>query len=573
MSVRPARFAVPSDRALLAIPAAALALLLVVAGAPATASAATHTYTSSTPVAIPDAVGGDCNSYTTATPVTSTITVPDSGTIADVRVTIGISHTWRSDLIVDLVSPAGTTINLIDRVNRATDCGPDADEIAATLDDAAAGSIENYGAWGGTYRPMQALSAFDGQNAAGTWTLRVTDVSTLDIGTINNWGLAIDVIPDFSAADVEVAEGAGTATFTVTRSGDLAGTDTVDYATSDGTATAGADYSAASGTLTFAPSQATRTVTVPLVDDAVHEGAETLLLTLSGAAGDVTPSISRAVATATITDDDPVADFSVADASASEGDGAAVFTVTRGGDTSYAATVDFATASGTALAGADFTSASGTLSFAAGDVSETIEVLLTDDVAKEAAEAFAVRLSDPTGAYTPTISRAEAVGGITDDDAPADFSIADVSASEDAGTATVTVTRAGDVTVTATVDFATESGTAVAGRDFVAASGTLTFAPGETAHTVEIDLIDDTVHGAGQEFVVRLSDAESVFTPTISRDAATVTVTEDDAAPAAVPGLPTTGAASDVSIAVALLLLVMGGVATAIAARRRVTRG
>lgn len=573
MSLRPARFALPSNRRLAAVPAAVLALLLVVAGAPATASAAPQTYTSSTQVAIPDAVGGDCNSYTSVTPVTSTITVPDGGTIADLKVSLGIAHTWRSDVIVELVSPAGTTITLIDRVSRTANCGSDGDDIAATLDDAATGSIEDYGVWGGSYRPMQALSAFDGQNPAGAWTLRVTDVSSFDVGTLNNWSLAIEFVPDFSVADVAVDEDAGTATFTVTRGGDLSRTNTVDYATSDGTATAGGDYTAASGTLTFVADQATQTITVPLVDDAVHEDAETFLLTLSGATGLVTPTISRAVATGTISDDDPVADFSIADVSASEGDGTVEFTVTRGGDLSYGASVDFATVDGTALAGTDFTAASGTLTFAAGETSETVSVTLLDDAAQENAEAFAVRLSDPTGAFTPTISRAEGVGTIADDDVPADFSIADATASEDAGTAIVTVTRAGDVTVAATVDFATVSGTALAGRDFTAASGTLAFAAGETTQTVEIDLIDDTLHAADREFVVRLSDAASVFTPTISRAAATVTVTEDDAAPAAAPGLASTGAGLGVSTGLALMLLMVGGTVTLIATRRRPARG
>lgn len=566
------RFALPSRRALAMIPVAALALLTVGLVSPAPAFAAAQTYSTSTPVSIPDAVGGDCNTNTGTTPVTSSITVPDGGTIADVKVSLGISHTYRSDIVVDLISPSGTTINLIDRVNRSSGCGSELDDIAATLDDAAGGTIENYGTWGGSYQPMQALSAFDGQNAAGTWTLRVTDVSTEDVGTLNNWSLVIDFVADFSVADVAVAENDGTATFTITRAGDLTGTDTVNYATSNGTATAGGDYTAASGTLTFAPSQATQTVTVSLVDDAVHEDAETFLLTLSGAAGPSNPTISRAQATATISDDDPVADFSIADSAADEADGTIAFTVTRGGDVSYAASVTFETVDGSALAGSDFAAASGTLNFAAGETSHAITIDLLDDVAQEADETVVVRLSDPAGAYTPTVSRADATGTITDGDVPADFSIADLTVSEDAGTASVTVTRAGDVTVAATIDFATESGTALAGRDFTAASGTLVFAPGATTETIEIDLIDDTAHEADREFVVRVSGAAAVFTPTISRAAATVTVSDDDPAPAAVPALPSTGAVVGISSGIAVAMVVLGGLAAAVAGRRRFAR-
>jgi hypothetical protein len=80
----------------------------------------------------------------------------------------------------------------------------------------------------------------------------------------------------------------------------------VDYATSDGTATGGADYEAAAGTLTFAPGESTKSVTVQVTSDAAHEGDETLQLKLSNATGGASLG-SPAGATVTITDDDAAA--------------------------------------------------------------------------------------------------------------------------------------------------------------------------------------------------------------------------------------------------------------------------
>ena len=106
--------------------------------------------------------------------------------------------------------------------------------------------------------------------------------------------------PGLSVADATVREAAGaTMDFAVTMSRPSASTVTVDYATSDGTATAGADYTASSGTLSFAPGETAKTVAVPVLDDAIDDGGETFRLTLSSAAGG-NAYIAAATATGTI---------------------------------------------------------------------------------------------------------------------------------------------------------------------------------------------------------------------------------------------------------------------------------
>ena len=109
-----------------------------------------------------------------------------------------------------------------------------------------------------------------------------------------------------SVADAEVEEGAdATLDFTVTLSKARSAATTVDYATSNGTATAGSDYTLTSGTLSFGPQETSKTVSVPVLDDAVDEGSETMSLTLSNPS----PSsvrLANARATGTITNSDPL---------------------------------------------------------------------------------------------------------------------------------------------------------------------------------------------------------------------------------------------------------------------------
>jgi hypothetical protein len=106
-----------------------------------------------------------------------------------------------------------------------------------------------------------------------------------------------------SSATYNVGESDGLVTITVSRSGgSLGGPVTVDYATSDVTATAGSDYTATSGTLTFGPGEATKTFTVPVLNDSVHEDAKTFLVALTNATGGANLG-SPAAATVAIADD------------------------------------------------------------------------------------------------------------------------------------------------------------------------------------------------------------------------------------------------------------------------------
>ena len=152
--------------------------------------------------------------------------------------------------------------------------------------------------------------------------------------------------------------------------------------------------------------------------DTTVEPAETFTVVLSSPSG---ATISRATATATITDDDDATvpqlpNVSIGNASKAEGNSGTsnmTFTVTLSKAATGAVTVNYATSNGTATAGQDYTAATGTVTFAAGETSKTITVAVTGDATVEPTETFTVTLSNPTGA---TIATASATGTITNDD-------------------------------------------------------------------------------------------------------------------------------------------------------------
>lgn len=117
------------------------------------------------------------------TPTYNTIiSVPDSYTISDVNITINISHTWNADLDIYLISPLGTIVEL------STDNGGNGDNYNnVTFDDASSNILPTSNTTiSGTYRPEGVLANFNGQNSVGNWTLRVTDDTNADGGTINS---------------------------------------------------------------------------------------------------------------------------------------------------------------------------------------------------------------------------------------------------------------------------------------------------------------------------------------------------------------------------------------------------
>jgi len=218
------------------------------------------------------------------------------------------------------------------------------------------------------------------------------------------------------AGDATVGEAAGgVATFTVALSAAAATPVTVQYATANGTATAGSDYLATSGTLVFPPNTTTKTVSVTVLDDTVYEGNETFFLNLSSPTG---ATIQDGQGTGTIVENEPAILISVDDVAVVEGSSgttSATFVVNLSSASTLTTTVSYATADGTATAPGDYQPGTGTVTFAPGVVSQTVTVQVVADAVVETDETFLVNLSGPVNA---AIADGEAVGTILDDDAP-----------------------------------------------------------------------------------------------------------------------------------------------------------
>ena len=326
----------------------------------------------------------------------------------------------------------------------------------------------------------------------------------------------------FSVADASVTEG-GSASVTITRSGSVSGAAAVSYATSNNSATAPADYTAASGTLSFAAGETSETISIATVDDTVYEGAESFAVTLSSPTAGA--GLGKANGIVTIVDNEAVPELAISNASVTEG-GSAVLTVTRSSVTGSTVAVNYATANGTATAPGDFGAASGTLTFLPGETSKTITVATVDDAVHEAAESFTVGLSGATGGAI--ITKATGRVSVADNDTPPSFAIANAAATE-GGPVVMTVTKTGATASALSVTYQTVNATAVAPGDYGALSGTLSFLPNETSKTITVATVNDAIYEPTETFSVRLSGASGGAT--ISTATGTGTINDNDPMP------------------------------------------
>ena len=305
-----------------------------------------------------------------------------------------------------------------------------------------------------------------------------------------------------------------------------------------GTATNGTDYATINSPLVIAAGQSSGTITVNPTPDGTVEPDETVVISLNAGSGYTVGSPNSA--TGTILNDDFPA-LSINDVSLNEGNaGTTSFTFTvslsqpaGSGGVSF----DIATANGTAIAGTDYVASSlAGQTIAAGSSSATFTVQVVGDTLNEPNETFFVNVTNVNGA---TVADGQGQGTIINDDAVPALSVGDASATEgNSGTATMTFTvslgAASGQTVT--VNYATADGTANAGSDYVARSGTLTFPPGTTTQSVAVTVNGDTTVEPDETFTLNLSGATNA---SIARAAATGTIVNDDAvvtvSPASLP--------------------------------------
>ena len=282
------------------------------------------------------------------------------------------------------------------------------DKLDVVTSDGGAGTVSLLlGNGDGTLRYVGAFAAGSSPSAVAVGDFNGDgrpDVAAANAGSynvsvlLNDGGGVVVPPPSVRIGDASVTEGnAGTknATFSVSLSSASEEPVTVRYATEDGTAAAGSDYSTLAGTLTFAPGQTTATVSVPVAGDRLAEVNETFSVRLIDPTN---ASVADGLGIGTVLDDEPR--LAIGSASATEGKPgtkAMTFTVTLSAAYDQAVSVNFATRDVTATAGEDYVARSGMLTFAPGETVKTITVTIKGDKKREATEYFDVLLSGPTG--------------------------------------------------------------------------------------------------------------------------------------------------------------------------------
>ena len=315
----------------------------------------------------------------------------------------------------------------------------------------------------------------------------------------------------FAAATYSVVE-AGVATITVERTG-TAGKVTVQYSTSNGTGTAGVDYVARTGVLTFAAGVNTASFTVTAMANTLVEGPRTVNLALGTVTSANAIVGTQGTAVLTIADNDlgGAVHFTAGGYAVKEAFGIITVSVRRDGGLAGPVTVNYTTVDGSARAGVDYVLATGVLTFKAGEFFKQFSVNVTPNTRADGDRTFNVVLSSPTGGMTLG-SPSSATVTINEDDVPGvvQFSV-DVFAVTECATAPCVAVLAiqrgiNGVASNVTVDFATEDGTATALSDYVATTGTISFAYRQTTQRITIPLQIEPGAQPPKSFRVRLSN-------------------------------------------------------------------
>ncbi|MHA0287848.1 Calx-beta domain-containing protein [Mycobacterium sp. C3-094] len=334
------------------------------------------------------------------------------------------------------------------------------------------------------------------------------------------------VPPRLSVADAAVVEsnsGTKNLVFTVTLDKPSTTPVTVSYATAQGTATAGTDFTARSGTLTFAAGVTSQQISVPVIGDTTVEQNETFTLTLSNPTG---ATIADGSAIGTITNDDV--------ATPGSGNSSASFAVTDNWGSGFTGAVTV-TAGPSGLAG-------WTVEF---DTPAQISNIWNAEIVSHTGDHYVVRNAtwNPTVAAGKTVSfgfQASpggaaatvanlAVNGQATAQPPA-LSVADAAVTEtNSGTTSMTfvVTLSKASAGPVTVGYSTSNGTATAGADYTASSGTVTFAPGVLTQQIRVSVLGDTAIEPNETFTLTLSNPGGA---TIADGTAVGTIANDDVA-------------------------------------------
>ena len=354
-----------------------------------------------------------------------------------------------------------------------------------------------------------------------------TDMVPNTIFGINIFGVANQGRVQFDLTGVTVSETDATATFGITRTGNTSGALTVQYATSNGSAKPGVDYSAATGSVVFADGETTKNIVVQLIDDTTDEFNETVLLTLSdfNATGESAGSLSASILT--ITDNDSPPAISISDATIVEGNNGLTtgsFNLTLAAVSGKPVSVTLTQSPGTATQSVDYSFPTTTATVSAGATSQQVFFQILGDRIFEDDETFTISLSNPVNV---TIDRGTATITIQNDDPVPGIRISDVTAAETNGTISFNflLSLSGPSSKQISVQYSTADGSAQAGSDYTAKTDTFTFAPGASFGIISVVVNGDLLIESGENFFVNLTNPTEA---TIADAQGVATIQDDD---------------------------------------------
>lgn len=227
-----------------------------------------------------------------------------------------------------------------------------------------------------------------------------------------------------------------------------------------------------------------------------------------------------------------VLQFSAPNYTVSETGGSVTVTLTRTQGDVGIVSVDYALADGSATAGLDYTTSTGTLILQDKQTTATFVIPILDDTLAEGDETINMTLSNPTGGAVLGATRV-ATATIADDEKAVQFNPATYTVPETAGSVLITVARTGPTTDPVSATYVTEQGSATEGQDYDPVSGTVTFPVGQATTTITVPIVGDFQdEEATESFTVRLTGiVDSPSTGLGTQAVATVDITNIDRPP------------------------------------------
>jgi len=384
--------------------------------------------------------------------------------------------------------------------------------------------------------PVKGVLTFDSQNnqisflPSTNWLANTTYEITVTTGILDGAGTPLDQnynsrfttrLPNLSYADVTVIESTGNADVIVTLDVVSSSLTTVEYKTTNDTASIDKDFTTASGTLIFAIGETSKTITIDINDDNIYETQEKFFINFENP---IAVTIENPQVVVTINDNETEPSLTINDVTVNEALPNATITATLSGPSAFPVTLNYASENNTAIAGNDYSESSGTIQFTVGETTQTFLVPILSDELSENNESFFINFSNISGAQLEN-NQNQII--ITDNGLPS-LSINNITVNEADEDATITLSLSEESGQLISLDFTTTDNTAIAGQDYIAHSGSINFLPGETNKTIVTSIVNDDIFENDEQFFIDFSNVNNV---NLINNSVQLNITDDETKP------------------------------------------